>query len=181
MRTKHVFPLLICSVMLCLHLNAQKNQPVIVTQTFIPSGYMGDGGTMSTRFADVARPDSLCIRVIYTPKKDGWGGVYWQFPANNWCQKDGLNLSVCSKLTFYVKGETGMENVKFKIGHDCGSDTYAQNPPLNQTLTTSWQKITLDLKGKDLSNITGAFAWIVDSQANQGKTITFYLDDIQFE
>ena len=156
-------------------------EPMDVTSAFIPSGYLGDGGAMSLGQLDGTRPDSFCTKIIYTPRSDGWGGVYWQYPDNNWCKKRGLVLSGYTKLTFWVRGETGRERVKFKVGHDCAGESFALNPPKDQHLTTSWQQVTINLSGKDLSNITGGFAWIVDSHANAGKTITFYLDDIQFE
>ena len=168
------------AALFCINIVAQKTKPMVITQTYIPSGYMGDGGTMSIAHRDITRPDSTSVKVIYTPRNLGWGGIYWQYPDTNWCKRRGLDLSAYSRLTFYVRGETGNEVVKFKVGQDCG-DTYAMNPPLTEKLTNSWRKITINLAGKNLKNISGAFAWIVDSAENQGKAITFYLDDIQYE
>ena len=44
-------------------------------------------------------------------------------------------------------------------------------------LTAKWQKLSLPLKGRDLSRIKTGFGW---SLAGQGQPVTFYLDDIRY-
>ena len=48
------------------------------------------------------------------------------------------------------------------------------------TLTSKWKQYTLDLSGKDLSNIKGGFSFIVNRTLNPDGC-TFYLDDIRYE
>ena len=47
-------------------------------------------------------------------------------------------------------------------------------------LTNQWKQYTIDLKGKDLSNIIGGFAW-AGSKDDNPDGFTIYLDDIRFE
>src|SRR5687767_10675340 len=56
---------------------------------FIPSGWMGDYGDI--RFDDKWKVDpqgqNTAIKVNYTAagaQKNGWAGIYWQNPPNNW-------------------------------------------------------------------------------------------------
>lgn len=153
--------------------------PYSITDYFIASGYMGD----RVRFIKNSKEDPLdgetCIKVSYTAKNRLWGGLYLQKPANNWCEKAGVDLSTkgFSKLTFWAKGKDGNEEIKFLAGHDCGDSVEEEK---TVTLESKWQQYTIDLTDKDLSNITGAFGFSIDSKAQFGP-ITFYLDDIQFE
>jgi hypothetical protein len=162
--------------------NAQNDNSYNILDNFIPSGYMGDGKNiiMKKNYKDSTRPDSLCTKTSYTAGDSGWGGVYWQYPANNWCKQKGKDFSKSGykRITFYIKGEKGGEEVKFKAGQDCG-DSFVSDE-LTRRLTKTWKKETIDLGGKNLSNVTGAFCWTVDSKANDG-VVTFYIDDVQFE
>ena len=162
--------------------NVQNIEPYNIFDRFIPSGYMGDikNIIIKKNYKEPSRPDSLCTKISYSPGEEGWGGIYWQYPANNWCKQKGIDLSKFgyTKATFWVKGEKGGEEVKFKVGHDCGDSFISEE--ITQHLSTKWSKITIDLNEADLSNITGAFCWVVDSKANDG-TVVFYLDDVQFE
>lgn len=162
--------------------NVQTDDNFSILDNFVSSGYMGDTNNILARkyHRDIERPDSSCSKFIYTPGNQGWGGVYWQYPTNNWCKQKGMDLSKSGfkKITFFLKGENGGEEVKFKSGQDCG-DSYVTRE-LTYRLKRTWQKLSIDLTGKDLSNITGAFCWVVDSKANVG-VVTFYIDDVQFE
>lgn len=164
---------------------AQKAQPYDIFNRFVSSGYMGDiaGIKLVKNFRDTKRPDSMCTKVNFTPGKLGWGGLSWQYPANNWCRFPGKNLSRAgyTKITFWVRGETGTEEVKFHSGQDCG-DSYVTDEII-KILPKTWTQLTIDLKGLDLSNINGAFIWAIDAKANpqSGSTITFYLDDVRYE
>jgi len=162
---------------------AQSNKIYNVLDNFSSSGYMGDTLNIIVKknYKDNARPDSLCTKITYSVGDIGWGGVFWQYPANNWCKKKGKDFSKSGylRITFYIKGEKGGEEVKFKTGQDCG-DTFVSDE-LTKRLKKVWVKDTIDLEGKDLSNITGAFSFVVDSKANDDGAITFYIDDVQFE
>ena len=58
--------------------------------TYIPSGYMGDVGNIKMTDDDTSKPHSgkTDLKVQYT-SGNGWGGVVWQSPANDWGKKPG--------------------------------------------------------------------------------------------
>lgn len=161
---------------------AQEPSPYNILNGFIASGYMGDTGNIRIvkNQTDNSRDDGLCTKITYSPGNLGWGGVYWQYPANNWCQRNGKDFSNVgyTRITFWVKGENGGEEVKFRSGQDCG-DSYTTDE-ITKILNREWTQIAIRLDGLDLSNVTGAFCWVVDSKANNG-TVTFYIDDVQYE
>lgn len=151
-----------------------------IESDFIPSGYMGDINNIvvSSNYRDDSSPDSTCTKVTYVPGDKGFGGVYWQYPANNWCKAPGKDLSGYSKFTFLVKGKNGNEDVQFRIGQDCG-DSYT-SPVVTVILSTSWKKITIPVPSNKLSNITGAFCWIVPAKSNS-ENVEFYLAHMRYE
>ncbi len=156
---------------------------------FAPSGWMGDYGDI--RFDDHWQPAGkkdakTIIRVVYAAKAqqgNGWAGIYWQNPANNWGNRPGgYNLNGMKKLVFKVKGEKGGERVEeFKVGGITGdyadSGTASVGPV---TLAKDWKQVEINLEGQELSSITGGFCWTINREANPNGAV-FYLDDIRFE
>ena len=47
-------------------------------------------------------------------------------------------------------------------------------------LTSEWQQYSIDLRGKDLSYISGGFAWSTSVDVNPADVV-FYMDEIKFE
>ena len=157
-----------------------------------PSGYMGDAESMKVKTGDISAPvvgstrtgtSSLLIEIV--PKgREGWSGLYWQTPANNWgkVKGAGYDLSAAQKLTFWARGEKGGERIaEVKIGGFIGPypDTdLATMGPIK--LTKEWTQYTIDLKGKDLRHIVGGFAFSVRRSDNPRGAV-FYLDEIVFE
>jgi hypothetical protein len=155
---------------------------------FIPSGWMGDYGDLKINPGSVEGPHSgkTDIKVTYSAKMTqgaGWTGIYWQQPANNWGdKKGGYNLTGASKLTFWARGEKGGEKIsEFKIGGITGeypdSDSQTMGPVV---LSNEWQKYTMDLKDKDLSNIIGGFCFSASKDDNPNGFVV-YLDDVVYE
>lgn len=156
---------------------------------YVPSGFMPDGKCL--KFADGWLEDchegDSCIKIEYdvecSRNTQKWAGIYWLNPANNWGgQKGGFNLEGAQKLTFWAKGESGGERIEeFKVGGISGdypdSDMAVIGPVM---LTEEWREYTIDLRGKDLSYISGGFSWSTNTDVNP-KTCTFYLDDIRFQ
>ncbi len=155
---------------------------------YAASGWMGDSGdlSMDDKYMGEVHGGATCIKFVYTAKKSGgqgWAGVYWQNPANNWgSKKGGFDLTGLNKLTFWARGEKGGEIIdKFCVGGLKGTypdTTEASMGPLE--LTSTWQKYTINLTGKDLSYIVGGFCWVANADSNP-EGLTFYLDDIRFE
>ena len=159
---------------------------------YIPSGWMGDYGDIKLNDQSLDNPHSgkSCIQIVYTAKKSqgqGWTGMYWQFPANNWgTKKGGFDLTGMTKLTFWARGEKGGEIIQ-KIGvGGIGLDkevpypdsTIVETEPIE--LTDVWKEYTINLTGQDLSYISGGFLWVVTSDMNP-EGATFHLDEIKFE
>jgi|GEM_PF-1016910 len=157
---------------------------------FVPSGYMGDLADIAMSGCDRADPHGgeMAYRVDYAASgAQGWAGVYWQYPENNWGDKPGaLDLSRANQLTFWAKGATGDEVVRFFAGGIGSSSTAYQDTLRPEAtsgfvrLTAAWHKYTINLAGRDLSGLIGGFGWTADRCANPAGA-TFWLDDIRYE
>jgi hypothetical protein len=159
---------------------------------YIPSGWMGDVGDVKMDDQHAVDPYSgkSCIQFVYSAKGsqgNGWAGVYWQFPANNWgTKKGGFDLTGMTKLTFWAKGEDGGEVIqKFGVGGvGIGKDVPYPDSSVVETepieLTDVWKQYTINLVDCDISYISGGFFWTITSDANVNGA-TFYLDEIKFE
>jgi hypothetical protein len=163
---------------------------------FIPSGWMPGVDTAKDLKIDSKSKDNpylgeTCIKLQYKDNSgNGWAGIYWQNPANNWGDVDGgFDLSKATKLTFWARGAKGGENIQtFKSGglikEYADSDAAEIGPVI---LTNEWKQYTIDLAGKDMSYIFGGFSWStnMESQAPESLDdnggITFYLDEIKYE
>ena len=149
---------------------------------YIASGYMGDAGNIKMTDDDKSNPHTgkTALTVQYT-SGNGWGGVVWQSPANDWGeQPGGYDLTGAKKLTFWARGEKGGEKVSFSFGIlDKAKHADSSKGELkDQELTKEWKQFEIDLKDKDLNQIKTGFVWIVGAK---GEPLTFFLDDIKFE
>ncbi|MGE0268530.1 MAG: hypothetical protein AB7S78_08765 [Candidatus Omnitrophota bacterium] len=156
---------------------------------FIPSGFMPDGKCVSfnDRWQEKCQNGKTCIKVVYdiecSKENQEWAGVYWLNPANNWGRrKGGYNLTGAKRLTFWAKGEIGGEQIQeFTIGGVEGdypdSDKIVIGPVI---LSDQWKEYSIDLQGKDLSYISGGFAWTTEVAVNP-ESCVFFLDEIKFE
>jgi hypothetical protein len=158
---------------------------------FIPSGYMptGDCLNLDDGWQYDPKEGKTSIRVIYDVacSKEGrkWAGIYWQNPPDNWGnRKGGYNLSGATKLVFWAKGELGGERIEeFRIGGMGQGQLYPDSDSASigpVILTNEWKQYVIDLRGRDLSYISGGFAWVANVEGNPHHC-TFYLDDIHFE
>ena len=150
---------------------------------YVPSGWMGKTDAIAVDDGCTAKPHGgkTCMRVAFK-SPDGWGGVVWQSPPDDWGDRPGgYDLSGAKRLVAWVRGETGGEKIELKLGilgndkrfHDSAAATAG-----TVTLATEWRQVVLPLAGKDLSCIKTGFCWVV---AGQGKPVVFYLDDVRYE
>ncbi len=151
---------------------------------FISSGWMGGfawwQGDPEQVFDQVCSdnlpPRDTCIR-IYMPDTLSWAGIYWQYPANNWGDLPGYDLSAADTFLFCARGEEGGEKAEFKVG---GIGSLERNSTGVITLTKEWKEYGIHIRGKDLSNVIGGFCWVSNfSQNPEGCTI--YLDEIRYD
>lgn len=156
---------------------------------FAASGWMGDVGDVKLNDASTDNPHSgpTCMNFVYSGKRSssgqGWAGVTWQNPPNNWgSKKGGFDLSGLTKLTFWARGAKGGEVIsKFTVGGIKG--TYPDSAEIELgpvELTDTWKQYTINLAGKDLSYISGGFGWVATADVNPNGA-SFFLDDIKFE
>lgn len=155
---------------------------------YVPSGYMGDFGDIKLNDNYRIDPHSgrSCIQIEYLAEASqgaGWMGIYWQNPPENWGdQPGGYDLTGHTKLTFWAKGDRGGEIIsEFKMGGIGGeyfdSDSTGDGPFV---LTDEWKQYELDLRGLDLSYISGGFCLSARLSDNPDGFI-IYLDEIRYE
>ena len=156
---------------------------------FIPSGWMGDFGDIKMSEADTSSPHSgkTAVKFVYDAKGAqgaGWAGVYWQYPVNNWGDKTGgFNLNGYTRLTFWAKsgGKMPIKMGEFKMGGITGTYGDSDSASTGEVeVPTKWTQYTLDLKGKELSQIIGGFCWSA-SRDNNPDGFTLLVDDIRYE
>jgi len=153
------------------------------SSTYVPAGWMGNNKALKLTERCETNPHAgkHCLRVDYTAN-DNWSGVVWQSPANDWGDlPGGWNLTGAKRLTFWARGERGGEMISCEFGilakdkryHDTGHGKLEK-----LKLTTDWQQFTIDISKLDLTRIKTGFVFTV---AGDGRPITFYFDDIQYE
>ncbi len=176
--------------------------PFVVDSFFVASGFMGDGETAGTIAMIPAKPTDnsdcqgnratpgavgVCHDVTYTPPASagkGWGGVFWQYPANNWGTKAGYSIPPgASKVSFWAKGAAGGEQVTFLAGGIAGAGSMYQDTVKSQikaTLTSAWAQYSIDISGQMYTQVLGGFGWTMTatSVTTSGH---FYVDGIEWQ
>jgi len=155
---------------------------------FVPSGWMGDEKPVDVDKSCTTNPHSgtICARISYDPTlaRQGWSGVYWQFPLNNWGKYPGYKIKGgANALNFWACGQVGGEKAEFKIGgiNTGGLPNKDSFGPVSTgviKLTKEWKQYSIDLKGQDLSSLIGGFCWVTNVSDNR-KSCTIYVDDIE--
>ena len=160
---------------------------------FYPTGWMGELEKWQGDPKDILNlsctespfSEKYCIKITYKPHINEWGGIYWQYPSNNWGESPGYNLSIAKRLTFWTRGEKGGEKAEFEAGgiEDSGKPFRDSFGPISTgiiELKKNWEKHSIDLSGQDLSMVIGGFCWTTNWEQNpDGATI--YIDDIKYE
>ena len=148
---------------------------------YAPSGYMGsiEAIRMDADSRSDPRVGETCLEVVYG-RADGWGGVVWQHPANDWGElPGGLDLSRADTLSFWARGAAGGEKVKFGFGLLGKDKPFSDSGRFEQEITLSreWRQHAIPLTGIDMKRIKSGFYWVA---AGQGKTLRFYIDEIAY-
>lgn len=150
---------------------------------YLPTGWMGNakGLKLTENCTDKPHGGKTCLRVDYQDK-DGWAGIVWQHPGNDWGNRPGgWDITGATRLSFWARGEKGGEILTAEFGLIDRDKTYydtAKGKRDKIQLTATWQQFHIDLTDKDLTRIKTGFACIV---TGAGTPLTFYLDDIQYE
>ena len=151
--------------------------------SWVPSGWMGniDALTVDPVCTKAPHGGATCLEVTYSAP-DGWAGVAWQHPAHDWGDRPGgLDLTGARRLTLWARGAEGAEVVDFGVGLLGRGKLYpdtVREVLKGVTLTRAWQRYTIELEGRNLTQVKSPFFWRLEGQ---GRPITFYLDDVRFE
>jgi len=176
--------------------------PFVVDSLFIASGYMGDGATPGAILQDdnmtcaPSRPAGAvghCHKFTYTPIPNPdaavpWGGVYWQYPVNNWGALPGKRIAQgATKVTFLAAGAVGGESVRFLVGGILpqpllglvNGDTVNVN--LTVVLTNTMTPYLIDLTGQSYDAVLGGFGWVIEVPVGSTTPVAFTVDSIRWE
>jgi hypothetical protein len=158
---------------------------------YFPSGWYNGSNNMKVdpNWEQNPHSGSSCFRVEWTgrPGIDSWmwNGIMWQYPEGNWGEKRGYDLTGASKLTFWARTDEKGLKINFLVGIN-GKDTCGEVPTgyiqIDPTDSGNWTQHTIDLTGKDLSNVRGGFGFTFNDENDPDPNgCIFYLDDIQFD
>lgn len=158
---------------------------------YVASGWMPATAAkdlrLNTNWKNYPFSGDSCMRIEYKNESGTrWAGIYWQNPANNWgsIPGSGYELQGATKLSFWARGAKGGEVItEFKTG-GISSGEYIDSDSVSIgpiQLTKEWQKLEIDLRGRDLSYVIGGFAWATNIDVNDPEGIVFFLDEIKYE
>lgn len=155
--------------------------PTWVDGPFAPSGWMGDAteGGLVMEACD-PRPGFCggpCRRFVYDRKSQGWAGVVWHHPDQNWKgRKPGVRfVTRPSAVTFTAWGDRGGEYVTFASGNR-GVDGFEVSDQI--ALTTEPTLYRLELAGADIRDVAYGFSWTVG--ADPTGRLAFQVADVSF-
>lgn len=158
---------------------------------------------MNGSWTDNPHSGATAIRCEFQPS-GSFGGFYLQngtltgtqtAPVTNFgtVPNAGIDLTGAVALTFWARGATGNEKIDFfvgGVGYDATNnvpiapypDSSPRTPPVGSltTLSSTWQKYSIDLRGRPMNYVLGGFGWVADTAHNPNGAV-FFLDDIQFE
>jgi hypothetical protein len=177
---------------LCIPGSASGQLPFVVDSEYQPTGDYGTGTTTTSAVCTVARSSATakgnCHTATYTVVAGGaFAGVFWQYNFD-WGTEAGYEIPAgATKLTFSAMGAAGGEKVTFNAGYT-GPPTAAtpctdtiRGSTNTLTLTTTWTAYSMTLSGGYPEGVLGAFAWEANAPGAAGTSITFYVDDIQYQ
>jgi len=158
----------------------QGPSPFIVDDTFAASGFEGGGDVAGTITDDQTCPlrggdgRGHCHHLSWTPGTNSWGGVVWQYPANNWGSMPGFAIPAgYGQVRFFAWGKTGGESVSFVVGLGGGGpDKFQQR--IDVTLAAQPTLYVLGVRGAYRDAVVSGFGWVTSAANAQ----TFYVDDI---
>jgi hypothetical protein len=150
---------------------------------FVPSGYFGDGET--PRAIEMANDCPVraggqageCHNATWTPGigGEGFGGVFWLYPANNFGTMPGLVLPQgATEIVFHAWGANGGEEVEFFSGLSVEVDGYGASAGVI-ALTDSPTEYSMSLCDANYDEVVSAFGWVATGSADP---VSFFIDDI---
>lgn len=119
-----------------------------------------------------------------------YGGVYWQYGANNWGTSPGMKVAPgATKVTFkaWSASAEGGEAVQFSAGgisspmNPCSDKlNLGTSGGTTVTLTPEPTEYSIDLTGQTYeSGVIGGFVWTAPVTSVE-QVVSFYVDEIQW-
>lgn len=151
------------------------------------SGFTGsDGGTDSLTVDPFSKESpysgDICARVTYDSSSEEWAALFIQ-GTGDWRRGPGIGLDLrgATTLSFAARGARGGEAVTFGYGYEPDRSGTADSSRSRESLVlgNDWRRFSIDLRGKDLSSISGLFSLQLDRVGNP-KGATIYIDDIRY-
>jgi hypothetical protein len=217
---KGVVAMTVCAATACLtttDASVVAPVPFVVSDEFTASGDYGDGQSaddillfaddpackQSARAPGVHAGPGLCYKFTYAPLPvgdgqpgQGFGGVAWQSPPNNWGNYPGKRVTQGAKsVHFAAASDPPGLVVTFGVGSS-GTTSFPYqetfNPTVAQsfTLTSEMQEFTLPFGAfQKYDRVLNAFNWTISNQHNNyarlgvapGGRIALYVDGIVWE
>ena len=165
-----------------LAINTKNLAPLQVLDDYVYSGFFGDINRVKVERTSYQGKES--DRFNYNPNgPEGYAGVYYQYPPNNWGDQPGKNLSGYNKVKFLVCSPDGAA-INFIVGGVADNTKEHKDSFKGVTgfkiLTTEWEEMEIDLRNRDLSSVIGGFAWVANREYNSSP-VSFYIADIRYE
>lgn len=183
--------------------NAVVALPFAVSDQFTASGFIGDGATPGA--VDMHVQDATCLprapgaagycySFVYTPLPVGGGapgqgfaGVYWLSPPNNFGDYPGKNVAP-GATSVHFKAAASRAGVVASFGVGLGSSGAPKShvdtlivPPMPFTLTQEMTEYSFAIpSGVPYTEVLGGFLWTI-AAADAGSGVTLYLDEIVWE
>ena len=149
---------------------------------YSPTAYMGDFASMKVDAANREEVHSgkEVIKISYD-RADGWFGIGFVDPANDWgARPGGYSVKGAKKYVFWAK--CNVENVQATIGFGMIGD---ENPyydtekkSIKIPLSLDWTKYEIELEESDLRCIRTGFTLY---SAGVGEPFSIWVDDISFK
>ena len=149
---------------------------------WVPSGWMGDYGSLALEtVSEGCYAGEGCLQMAFQ-RAEGWGGIAWQHPANNWgTEEGGFDLRGATALEFWARGAKGGERIDVGVGllgDDVAHPDSVRVSREGILLRKQWKRYQIRLRKKaDLSSLkTGFYVSI----PGQGENVEILLDQIRF-
>jgi len=130
---------------------------------------------------DTERHCEFCIAFVYTPGPVGQTDVAFSSTVK------GFDLSGAKKVSFYVMGDKGDEVVTLNAGGKKTLPNVIDKKSKDFAVTTKpiklekqWQKLEIDLKNKDLKDVTYPFG-IQFKDVKNGEPVVIFVKWIMYE
>jgi hypothetical protein len=163
---------------------------------FSPSGWMNSAGQFQVNSRSKSVPPysgthSFKIHWDGRAGSDGgkWGGIMWLEPDDIWDytgnhpKYNGYDLRGADFLSFRARTNVANTGMQIKVFLGNHWDSCNQTPAIwREDLDTTWKHYSIDLSGRDMSNVTGGLAIVFDAAHDPAPDgCTIYLDDIKFD